>query len=902
MATETGKLSFAKVAASATKKDLPTSGTPSPVSTVRSKPKSSPSVASKSPKKQVASTENTAPSPVVPKAAEAAATEKPIEKDLEALKIAPKPPGLVIDGTTPNTAADKAVDGPTTSAGTSNVAGSGVASTNQSSTPSDDVSQKADSGSELGTKPPSLDGKSITSGTTFNALDEKESLRPDDSASVKAAADEDDSFSIRRSLLVSSRMGSELAARGQRMIQLGDMPPRIVPLTSQDPAVSGVVTPHSNSSEQQPVTEARVQLATSVSAPEGLNGQNPDEKLLDAMLSQKDRVFLLRLESDVVNFVQNSKEPFMDLPPSNSYCRMLTHKFADYYHMTHSFEAVAGAVRIYRTPFCRVPPPLATFVPASTPDSTSTPPQIVKPTKIMRRGEEFELSASAGPSKPTSEDGSDLKDKAPPAKEKMSREEREEAYNKARERIFAMPTEASTPENDDGTGISRASSVSAKDRALGKKGKTGKQRRDDSESFDSRSQYTPFYHHSQQATWVNPQFMPTGNLANYSYGAQPNPAQALPQQQQQQQQQPGMQPHGPPFANNMPPQIAYGTSQAYPPVVSSNGHVPPGNAGMLHYGPQPGGPPRHPAQNGPPVYPYGPAGQLPNAIPTHHWQPHQQMPMQPPPYSGVAYPPAQGRSVPPQGGPLPAGMSYAYGQLPTHYNPNDPKAQHPIPGSYAGTYSRHGFNPKTQSFVPGTGPMAMPIPMAGPHGSYGANVGPMQMGMSPGQSQGGMPYGNGGYQPASLSTSPYGGSTTSSYGMMRQGSGSSTSAYPMNQAAYTVPVAYTDAYGNNMVHGPPLAGPPNHGPFPPHGPNTHGPLPHGAPHGAPRGPAHYKMNTLHNNNNNSHGPKKTNGTQAPKGPSQPNGTQAGQKGNGQAYGNLPNYGNPATLPQKPTST
>ena len=60
---------------------------------------------------------------------------------------------------------------------------------------SEDPFQRADSGSELDTKPPSLDGKSITSGTTF-ALDEKESLRPDDSASVKAAED-DDTFSGR---------------------------------------------------------------------------------------------------------------------------------------------------------------------------------------------------------------------------------------------------------------------------------------------------------------------------------------------------------------------------------------------------------------------------------------------------------------------------------------------------------------------------------------------------------------------------------------------------------------------------------------------------------------------------------------------------------------------------------
>jgi hypothetical protein len=65
--------------------------------------------------------------------------------------------------------------------------------------------------SDAGTKPPSLDGKSITSGTTF-ALDEKESLRPDDSASVKAAED-DDTCSGRGSIVAGSRIGSEAAGK-----------------------------------------------------------------------------------------------------------------------------------------------------------------------------------------------------------------------------------------------------------------------------------------------------------------------------------------------------------------------------------------------------------------------------------------------------------------------------------------------------------------------------------------------------------------------------------------------------------------------------------------------------------------------------------------------------------------
>lgn len=140
----------------------------------------------------------------------------------------------------------------------------------------------------------------------------------------------------------------------------------------------------------------------------------------------------------------------MDLPPSNSFCRMLTHKLADYYHMTHSFEAVAGAVRIYRTPFCRIPPSLSSI--AVNTSTSSSPAPAVMPRKIMRRGEEGELPVSASPSKPTSEVGSDSKEKGTVPKEKyasvpqpvryetdpprLTREEREEAYNKARQRIF----------------------------------------------------------------------------------------------------------------------------------------------------------------------------------------------------------------------------------------------------------------------------------------------------------------------------------------------------------------------------------------------------------------------------------------------------------------------------------
>lgn len=101
---------------------------------------------------------------------------------------------------------------------------------------------------------------------------------------------------------------------------------------------------------------------------------------------------------------------------------------------------------------------------------------------------------------------------------RLSREEREAAYNKARERIFgnteksgdatpgkqAMHKSASTCvltiniDTEDGNDISRSSSVSGR----AKRGKMVKKHRTDSESFDVRSQYTPFFPPQQPQPWT----------------------------------------------------------------------------------------------------------------------------------------------------------------------------------------------------------------------------------------------------------------------------------------------------------------------------------------------------------------------------------------------------------------
>ena len=99
------------------------------------------------------------------------------------------------------------------------------------------------------------------------------------------------------------------------------------------------------------------------------------------------------------------------------------------------------------------------------------------------------------------------------------------------------------PDGEDSNGISRASSVSAKDKANGNKRKPTKQRRDDSESFDSRSNYVAWCG-PQQSTWAPaPQYFPVNSIPFNGQYQQPYP-------------------------NTIPP--PYGPNQAYAQVVPGN--------------------------------------------------------------------------------------------------------------------------------------------------------------------------------------------------------------------------------------------------------------------------------------------------------------------------------------------
>lgn len=159
--------------------------------------------------------------------------------------------------------------------------------------------------SNSSTKPTSFDSKSMASVTTF-AMDEKDSLRPDDSASVQAA-DEEESLSGAASGAANSRTGSEAGTRGfrdgngQRI--RGLIPTAIQRFPDGDIRAASTIPPDSVSNNFVVTNQAEFQPGTT------LNGYplEPDEKLLEAMSSPKDRLLLLQLEEKIRDFIQDSK-------------------------------------------------------------------------------------------------------------------------------------------------------------------------------------------------------------------------------------------------------------------------------------------------------------------------------------------------------------------------------------------------------------------------------------------------------------------------------------------------------------------------------------------------------------------------------------------------------------------
>jgi hypothetical protein len=146
-------------------------------------------------------------------------------------------------------------------------------------------------------------------------LDEKESLRPDDSASLRAV-EEEDVTSPPESNAAGSRVGSDSEARAFRaqlheIAVMGPQPQRgVVP--GRFP-VANPNGPHTLYDPNQPPNGLGRSLSqpTVNSLPPGAGPQNlpaiPDEKLIEALQSPRDRLFVVKIEQDFIDFIKDSR-------------------------------------------------------------------------------------------------------------------------------------------------------------------------------------------------------------------------------------------------------------------------------------------------------------------------------------------------------------------------------------------------------------------------------------------------------------------------------------------------------------------------------------------------------------------------------------------------------------------
>lgn len=557
-------------------------------------------------------------------------------------------------------------------------------------------------------KPASLDGKSVASGTTF-ALDEKESLRPDDSASVQASGEDEDLCYPPGTGVPTSRLGSEDGVRAFRdqLHEIHAMEPSRRPqvsATAGGTAHQGVlyVPPEGPGMGNVP-RPSRQATSAADSA-----GAAPDVKLLEALENPRDRIWVLKLEQDVIDFVKDAKESSLNLPQCNSFYRMLAHKIADYYMLGHAVDDSNSAVRLFKTPHCRIPQPLTGVVTPST--AASTPPPSGPQIKLLRRGVDSGPAIANGSmnSKTNSDDDSGDDKKRP-----VTREEREARYEAARLRIMgsARPSESDASKEKD---ESRSSS------AAGKRSKK-KQRDNSDDGFEARSAYSSYFapsfssngYTSQPVAYQNPQNPQGANAAQFSSTPYAAPDMAAPYQYgavQNASAQWGGSPYPAPDGN----QSWYQGSQPYD--MSKNFS----QAMSFQTADQ------QATASSPYAQAYGQQSfGAPNA-----WQQQQSLASGPAPSSG--YGSSQSYS---DRSPMPPYTSqqqqqqhqhqlhmqqqnYPFGQLPSQNMGRAPSAlEHPLPGSWKSPH----FNPQSQTFVPGPANNTGLQPFTPPRPSTGTN-------------------------------------------------------------------------------------------------------------------------------------------------------------------------------------
>ncbi|KAF9311167.1 R3H domain-containing protein 1 [Podila horticola] len=170
-----------------------------------------------------------------------------------------------------------------------------------------------------------------------------------------------------------------------------------------------------------------------------------DEFLITALKNRNDRIFLLKLELEFTNFINNQSQEQLDFPSLNSYYRMVIHRVANYFKLTRVVDPIHKTIIMYKTDQSAIPALRFSDL------MEEEEEQVVKPMKVLKRTPNRPSAGAFAP------DGSAESDRRT-----VSIKEREEAYAKARARIFQEDVpKPKSPEEGSGPN-SRSDSPSTK--------------------------------------------------------------------------------------------------------------------------------------------------------------------------------------------------------------------------------------------------------------------------------------------------------------------------------------------------------------------------------------------------------------------------------------------------------
>ncbi|KAF7728665.1 R3H domain-containing protein 1 [Apophysomyces ossiformis] len=156
-----------------------------------------------------------------------------------------------------------------------------------------------------------------------------------------------------------------------------------------------------------------------------------DEFILGLLKKPQERIFLLKLEQDLEAFINNYQLFRLDLPQMNSYQRLMVHKVAPYFKLSHFYDPVRRSVFLCKNQYTELPSIRFPDLVEQDLEKEEAPKF-----KIMRR--------SPLPHAHTS------KRTVPQDKKPKTYEERKAAYEEARARIFCgMESQSSDKEDEE---------------------------------------------------------------------------------------------------------------------------------------------------------------------------------------------------------------------------------------------------------------------------------------------------------------------------------------------------------------------------------------------------------------------------------------------------------------------